>query len=108
MVKLDVYVTDLKSMRLIQQYLSHRKQKIKIGNAYSSWKKFFYTIPQESILGPLISSILLYDLFYFLDGDTVASYSDDTTPYSVKPLNTNPTKWSNTLKQFVDCCRRIV
>ena len=24
------------------------------------------------------------------------------------PLNANPTKWSNTLKQFVVCCRRIV
>ena len=24
------------------------------------------------------------------------------------PLSANPTKWSNTLKQFVVCCRRIV
>ena len=24
------------------------------------------------------------------------------------PLSTNPTKWSNTLKQFVGCCRQIV
>ena len=24
------------------------------------------------------------------------------------PLNANPTKWSNTLKQFVGCCGRIV
>ena len=26
----------------------------------------------------------------------------------VNPLNANPTKWSKTLKQFVDCCRRII
>ena len=26
----------------------------------------------------------------------------------INPLSTNPTKWSDTLKQFVGCCRRIV
>ena len=26
----------------------------------------------------------------------------------INPLSANPTKWSNTLKQFVGCCRRIV
>ena len=26
----------------------------------------------------------------------------------VNPLSANPTVWSNTLKQFVGCCRRIV
>ena len=25
----------------------------------------------------------------------------------ISPLSVNPTKWSNTLKQFVSCCRRI-
>ena len=25
-----------------------------------------------------------------------------------KPLSANSTKWSNTVKQFVGCCRRIV
>ena len=38
------------------------------------------------------------------------SYAD-ALGKAVKHLNIfsfNPTKWSNTLKQFVDCCRRIV
>ena len=26
----------------------------------------------------------------------------------IKPLSANPTKWSNTLKQFVGCCRPII
>ena len=26
----------------------------------------------------------------------------------LSPLNSNPTKWSNTLKQFVGCCQQIV
>ena len=36
--KLDAYGFDIKSVKLIQQYLSKRKQRIKVGNAYSSWK----------------------------------------------------------------------
>ena len=26
----------------------------------------------------------------------------------INPLSANPTKWLNTLKQFVGCCRQIV
>ena len=36
--KLDAYGFDIKSVKLIQQYLSNRKQRVKVGNAYSSWK----------------------------------------------------------------------
>ena len=28
--------------------------------------------------------------------------------HQVNPLRANPTKWSNTLKHFADCCQRIV
>ena len=71
--KLDAYGFDIKSVKLIQQYLSNRKQRVKVGNAYSSWKDIFYGIPQGSILGPLILNIFLCDLFYFLEGVAVAS-----------------------------------
>ena len=36
--KLDAYGFDIKSVKLIQQYLSNRKQKVKVGNTLSSWK----------------------------------------------------------------------
>ena len=65
--KLDAYGFDIKSVKLIQQYLSNRKQRVKVGNAYSSWKEIFYGIPKGSILGPLILNIFLCDLFYFLE-----------------------------------------
>ena len=41
MAKLDAYGFDIKSVKLIQQYLSNRKQRVKVGNAYSSWKEIF-------------------------------------------------------------------
>ena len=71
--KLDGNGFDIKSTKLIQQYLSNRKQRVKVGNAYSSWKEIFYGIPQGSILGPLIFNIFLCDLFYFLKDIAVAS-----------------------------------
>ena len=77
--KLDAYGFDIKSVKLIQQYLSNRKQRIKVGNAYSSWKGTFYGIRHGSILGPLIFNIFLCDLFYFLEGAAVLSYADVTT-----------------------------
>ena len=58
------------------------KRRVKVGNAYISWKEYFHGIPQRSILGPLIFKIVLCDLFYFLEGVAVASYADDTTPYT--------------------------
>ena len=85
--KLIAYGFDIKSAKLIQQYLSNRKQRIKVGNAYSSRKEIFYGIPQESTFGPLISNIFLCELFYFLEGVAVASYADDTTPYTANKTN---------------------
>ena len=85
--ELDAYGFDIKSVKLIQQYLSNRKQRVKVGNTYSLWKQIFYGTPQESILGPLIFNIFLCDLFYFLEGVSVASYADDTIPYSANKTN---------------------
>ena len=46
-------------------------------------KNNFYGTPQGTVLGPLIFRTFLCDLFYFLDGVTVASYADNILPYSV-------------------------
>ena len=43
--KLKAYGFGIKSVKLIQQHVSNRKQRVKVGNAYSSWK-IFYGIPQ--------------------------------------------------------------
>ena len=85
--KLDACGFDIKSVKLIQQYLSNRKQRVKVGNAYRSWKEIFYGFPQGSILGRLIFNIFLCDLFYFLEGVAVSSYADDTTPYTANKTN---------------------
>ena len=85
--KLDAYGFDIKSVKLIQQYLSNAKQRVKVGNASSSWKEIFYGVPQGSILDPLIFNIFLCELFCFLEGVAKAIYADNTTPYSANKTN---------------------
>ena len=41
-------------------------------------------------------------LMKYVDGSNLPIVSD------INPLSANPTKWTNTLKQFVGCCPRIV
>ena len=70
----------------------NRKQRVKINDAYSSWKGIFCGISQGFILGLLLFNIHLCDLFYFLENLNIASYADDTTIYMVNEKNKTKNK----------------
>ena len=71
-------------LNLLYDYLSNRKQKVKINKTLICWKNIKYGVPNGSIIGPLLFNIHLCDLFYFLEELDIASYADDTTIYTVK------------------------
>ena len=81
---MEAYGFQIDALRLVRDYLSNRKQRVKLNE---TWKDIEYGVPQGSILGPLLFNIHLYDLFYFLVNFDIASYADDTTLYTVKANN---------------------
>ena len=79
--KLATYGFDHNSLQMLQSYLSNRKQRTKINNAYSKYCEILFGVPQGSILRPLLFSICICDMFYDIDDCHIASYADDNTPY---------------------------
>ena len=61
--KLNSYRFSLSTLKLKQSYLSERKPRAKINQAYSSWEEILFGVPQGSTLCPILFNIFLSDLF---------------------------------------------
>ena len=72
---------DVNALKVIFDYLTGRKQRVKINSSFSSYLDIFQSVPQELILGPLLFSLFLCNLFLFVEEDDITSYADDNTPY---------------------------
>ena len=79
--KLNAHRFSLSALKLMQSYISERKQRTKINQAYSSWEEILFGVPQGSILGPILFNIFLSYLFLVVQNVDIASYADDSTIY---------------------------
>ena len=70
------------SINMIFSYLNNRTHRTKTNECFSERSIIEHGVPQGSILGPLLFNIDLIDLFYECEESNIASYVDDTTPYS--------------------------
>ena len=70
--KLNAYSLNIPALRLIHDYLSNRKQRIKIENIWIT-----FGVTQVSILRPLLFNTFLVDLFFIISNVDIVSYGDD-------------------------------
>ena len=78
-----VYGFNKTSSEYLKYYLSHRKLKIKIHKTFSNWANILHGVPQGSILGPIVFTVFLYDLFLLKPNFDLVSYADDSTPFAM-------------------------
>ena len=87
--KLEAYGVGENSLRLIQNYLSQRQQRVKVGSSFSEWLEIILEIPQGSILGPIHFNFFINDLLLFIKETDICNFADDTTLYACgKELDT--------------------
>ena len=81
--KLEAYGFSENPLNYIQSYLHNRLQRTNVNNNFSLWKDIFSGFPQGSILGPLMFSIYINDIFLFPNNEYLSNYAYDTTLYSI-------------------------
>ena len=72
------------SLRFILSYLTNRKQRMKVNNSFSALLDILSRVPQGSILGPLLFSVYINNIFLFGTKESHANYADDNTPYAIE------------------------
>ena len=65
--------------KLLESYVSDRKQQIKIGNVVSSWAEIKKGITHGSILVPFLFNVSIYDIFILYKKCDLYNFADDNT-----------------------------
>ena len=79
--KLNAYGFSIEALEVLLSYLQERWQRVKINTTFSSWTKLLQGVPQGLVLGPMLFSIYINDMFFALNEIDICNFADDTTSY---------------------------
>ena len=71
---------DVTALNLIFDYLTGKKQRVKINFTFSSYEDLFQGTPHRSVLERILFNLFLCDLYLFVDQLILRSYAVDNTP----------------------------
>ena len=80
--KLHTYGFTKASLDLIHNYLTNRKQRVKVNGSFSTYRNFRQGVLQGSVLGPLLFNISINETLMRLTDTEVCNYADNTTLYA--------------------------
>ena len=114
LAKLNILGFQEKTCDWINSYLSGRQQKVVTETESSNWSTIINGVPQGSILGPLLFTILISDMRLSIWNGSYITYADDTNLYwesAVDAINETITMansvTSNISNYCIDNCLRL-
>ena len=91
----------------VRSYLSDRHQKVVTASESSNWSPIINGVPQGSILGPLLFTILISDMRMSIWSGSYVSYADDTNLYwesAVETINETITAANSVTSKISTYC----
>ena len=105
--KLKILGFQQETCEWIGSYLSNRYQRVVVGDETSDWVHIENGVPQGSILGPLLFTILVSDMRWHIWDGSYHQYADDTDllfESSVDDINETIVKANNVLEKITNYC----
>ena len=107
LAKLQILGFQQNTCNWVRSYLSGRQQKVVTANEASNWSPIINGVPQGSILGPLLFTILISDMRLSIWNGSYVSYADDTNLYwesAVETINETLTTANSVTSKISNYC----